>query len=97
MHAVVTPGDALFSNTMPPPSLEDLAGRISPRPVFFVYATPGQGGEAELTHVFYDAAREPKRIWRLPGAGHTGGIEAQPEVYERRVVAFFDKALLTER
>jgi dienelactone hydrolase len=97
VHAVVTPGVALFSNTMPPPSLEDLAGRISPRPVFFVYATPGQGGEAELTQVFYDAAREPKTIWNVPGSAHTGGIEAQRVEYERRVIAFFDKALLTEQ
>ena len=96
VHAVVTPAIALFSNTMPPPSLEDLVGRISPRPVFLVYATPGQGGEAELTELFYDAAREPKTIWRVPGAGHTGGIEARPAEYERRVVGFFDRALAGE-
>jgi hypothetical protein len=93
-HVVVTPGVALFSNGLPPPSLEDLAVRISPRPVFFIYATPGQGGEDELTQVFYDAAREPKVIWRVPGSGHTGGIEARPREYERRVVGFFDDALL---
>jgi uncharacterized protein len=95
-HAVVTPATALFSNDLPPPSLEDLAGRISPRPVFFIYATPGQGGEAELTRIFYDAAREPKTIWRVPGSGHTGGIEARPKEYERRVVGFFDRALLSK-
>jgi uncharacterized protein len=94
VHAVVTPGVALFSNDQPPPSLEDLASRIAPRPVFFVYATPGSGGEAELTEVFHDAAREPKEIWNVPGAEHTGGIEAQPAEYERRVVGFFDRALL---
>ena len=97
VHAVVTPGVALFSNTMPPSSLEDLAGRIAPPPVFFIYAVPGQGGEAELTELYYEAAREPKEIWLVPGAGHTGGIEAQPEEYERRVVGFFDDALLGDR
>lgn len=94
VHAVVTPGVALFSNTLPPPSLEDLVGRIAPRPVAIIYAMPGQGGEAELSQVFYDAGREPKTIWRVPGAGHTGGIEARPAEYERRVVGFFDRALL---
>jgi len=93
VHALVTPAVALFSNTLPPPSLEDLSAQIAPTPVFFVYAMPGQGGEAELTETFYAAAREPKEIWLVPGAGHTGGIEAQPEVYERRVVGFFDDAL----
>jgi dienelactone hydrolase len=96
-HAIVTPAVALFSNSTPPASLEDLAARISPRPVFFIYATPGQGGEAELTQVFYDAAHKPKEIWRVPGSGHTGGIEAQPEEYERRVVGFFDDAILGAR
>ena len=93
-HAIVTPSVALFSNTMPPPGLDDLVARISPRPVFFIYATPGQGGEAELTQTFYEAAREPKAIWRVPGSGHTGGIEARPREYERRVIGFFDDALL---
>ena len=97
VHAVVTPGVALFANDLPPPSLEDLAPRIAPRPVLFVYATPGQGGEAELNEVFYDAAREPKEIWEVPKGSHTGGIEAEPEEYERRVVGFFDRALLGER
>jgi dienelactone hydrolase len=94
VHAVVTPGVALFSNTLPPPSLEDLVGRIAPRPVFIIYAKPGQGGEAELSQAFYEGAREPKTIWQVAGAGHTGGIEAQPREYEQRVIAFFDRALL---
>ena len=94
LHAVVTPAVALFSNGMPPPSLEDLAPEISPTPVFLIYAVPGQGGEAELSQAYYDAAREPKEIWRVPGAGHTGGIEADPAGYERRVIGFFDRALL---
>jgi dienelactone hydrolase len=92
-HAIVTPATALFSNDLPPASLEDLSAKIAPTPVFFIYAVPGQGGEAELTETFYDAAKEPKEIWLVPGAAHTGGIEAQPEKYERRVVGFFDAAL----
>jgi len=94
VHGVVTPAVAVFSSSLPPPSLTDLVGRIAPQPLFIIYAVPGQGGEAELSEVFYDAAREPKTIWRVPGAGHTGGIEAQPAEYERRVVGFFDRALL---
>jgi dienelactone hydrolase len=97
VHAVVTPAVALFSNRLPPPSLEDLSGQIAPTPVFFVYAVPGQGGEAELNETFYEAAQEPKEIWLVPGAEHTGGIEAQPEEYERRIVGFFDDALLDKR
>jgi hypothetical protein len=93
-HTIVTPAIALFSNSTPPASLEDLAARIAPTPFFLIYAVPGQGGEAELTELYFDSAREPKQIWLVPRAGHTGGIEAQPEEYERRVVGFFDDALL---
>jgi len=97
VYAVATPAVALFSSSLPPPSLTDLIGKIAPRPVFLIYAVPGQGGEAELNETFYEAAGNPKEIWNVPGAGHTGGIEAQPEEYERRVVGFFDDALLGKR
>ena len=93
-HAIVTPATAIFSNSLPPQSLEDLSARIAPTPVLFIYTVPGQGGEAELTEAFHAAAREPKDVWLVPGAGHTGGIEARPDEYERRVVGFFDEALL---
>ena len=36
-------------------------------------------------------------MWRVPGSDHTGGFEAQPAEYERRVVAFLDDALLGEK
>ena len=92
--AVLTTGTALFSNDLPPPNLKDLASRIAPRSVFFVYGEKGQPGEIDLNPIFYAAAKEPKAIWEVPNAGHTGGIRAQPAEYERRVVAFFDAALL---
>ena len=91
--AATTVATAVFSNQLPPPSLKDLVGRISPRPVLLIHATKGQGGE-ELNPVYFAAAREPKERWEIPEAGHTGGLEARPEEYERRVVAFLDRALL---
>jgi hypothetical protein len=30
----------------------------------------------------------------VPGAEHTGGIDARPLEYERRVIEFYDAALL---
>ena len=30
----------------------------------------------------------------MPGADHMNGAQAQPREYERRIVAFFDRALL---
>jgi fermentation-respiration switch protein FrsA (DUF1100 family) len=94
-QAVLTTGVALFSNHLPPASLVDLTGRIAPRPVFLIYALHGTGGEEkQLNPKYYAAAGEPKQIWEIPEASHTGGITARPVEYERRVIAFFDDALL---
>jgi uncharacterized protein len=96
-QAVLTTGVALFSNHLPPPSLTDLTGRIAPRPVFLIYALHGTGGEEkQLNPKYYAAAGEPKQIWEIPEASHTGGITARPAEYERRVIGFFDRALLEE-
>jgi fermentation-respiration switch protein FrsA (DUF1100 family) len=92
--SVSTAATAVFSNHLPPPNLNDLVGRIAPRPVFLIYAREGQGGEQELNPRFYAAAREPKTLWGIVGSAHTGGISARPREYERRVVQFFDRALL---
>lgn len=61
--------------------------------MFFIYAGHGAGGE-EFTPNFYAAAGAPKTLWKIPEAAHTGGFQARPHQYERRVVGFFDEALL---
>jgi uncharacterized protein len=89
----ITAATAVFSDDAPPPNLNDVVERIAPRPVFLIYAAGGQGGE-ELSQDFYESAGEPKDIWKVPEGGHVGGAEARPREYERRVIAFFDEALL---
>jgi uncharacterized protein len=84
---VQTSALAIFSGHTPPPSLTSVAPRIAPRAALFIYAQHGVGGE-ELTRTFYERAREPKQLWRVPAAGHTGGLRAAPREYERRVVGF---------
>ena len=94
---LMTGATTLFGNTGPPPPIVDRIGRIAPRPVFLIYAVPGIGGEDYRQPLYHAAAGDPKQIWRVPGSDHTGGIEARPAEYERRVIAFFDRALLDER
>ena len=60
-----------FREAGPPPNLKDLAPRIAPPPVFFIYAARGQGGE-KLSADFYEVAGEPKQLWETD-SGHTGG------------------------
>jgi dienelactone hydrolase/uncharacterized membrane protein YidH (DUF202 family) len=93
--SVITAATAVFSNHAPPPDLAALIGRIAPRPVFLIYTPHGQGAET-LNSAFHAAAREPKTLWEIPEAPHTGGLDARPEEYERRVIAFFDDALLRD-
>jgi hypothetical protein len=85
---------AVFSNGLPPPDLADIIRRIAPRPVLLIYTENGVGGE-ELNQVFHKAAGGIAKLWRVPGSSHLGGMDAQPEEYERRVTDFFDRALLT--
>ncbi len=87
----------VLSGDAPPPSLADAAAQISPRAAFFIYGENGQAIERALNPVYYAAAGEPKEIWQVAGAGHTGGIQARPAEYERRVVAFFEAQLLESR
>jgi fermentation-respiration switch protein FrsA (DUF1100 family) len=91
--AVQTAAVAVMSGTAPPPPLKDLVSHIAPRPVFFIYAGHGAGGE-EFNRDFYDAAGAPKTLWKIPEADHVGGFRARPHEYEQRVIGFFDRALL---
>jgi hypothetical protein len=85
---------ALFSNTAPPPELTELVPRIAPTPLLLIWA-PASGGE-DMNPLYYRLAGRPKAIWAIPEAGHTQGITARPKEYERRVVDFFDRALLSK-
>src|SRR5215203_3404437 len=97
MQGVMTGALTVFSNHGPPPPIVDRIGLIAPRPVFLIYADPGMGGESNRQPKYYAAAGGPKAMWKVPGSEHTGGIDAQPAEYERRVVGFFDRSLLSGR
>ena len=64
--------------------------------MFLIYSGHPLGGE-ELNEQFYAAAGEPKTLWKIADAGHTGGLDTHPEEYEQRVIAFFDRALLLKQ
>jgi uncharacterized protein len=89
---MLTAAIAVFSNHAPPPNLNKLVARISPRPVFLIYSGHPVGGE-ELNATFYASAGQPRTLWRIDDAGHTDGLSRHPAEYERRVIAFFDSAL----
>jgi hypothetical protein len=54
------------------------------------------GGNAEtMNPEYHRRAGGPASIWEIRDAMHIKGITAHPEEYERRVVGFFDSALLS--
>jgi dienelactone hydrolase len=90
-YAVRDLSNSVFQNRLPPENLTRLVPKISPRPIFLIHAGDDDAGHRNPD--YFRAAKEPKQIWEAKG-GHTDGIAEQPDEYERRVVAFFDEALL---
>jgi hypothetical protein len=86
----------VLSDHLPPPDLADLMPRIAPRPVLLIRGLEGNGDES-LNRVYRDAGGPTTTLWEIPRAGHTAGLSAAPAEYERRVVSFFDAALLPAR
>jgi uncharacterized protein len=92
-YAVRTAAVGVFANQTPPHKLESMVGRIAPRPLLLIAAPNSPNGE-DLNRRFIRAAGAPSTLWEIPESKHVGGIVARPAEYERRVVGFFDRALL---
>jgi hypothetical protein len=88
-----TMAGVVLSNHLPPSDLADLMPRIAPRPVLLIRGMQGNGDEA-LNRAYRDAGGPTVTLWEIRRAGHTAGISAAPDEYERRVVGFFDRSLL---
>jgi pimeloyl-ACP methyl ester carboxylesterase len=74
-------------NTLSPVSV---IYKISPRPVLLIYGSKEvslPGGRRQKT-----AAGDNAELWVVEGAGHGNYLRVAPEVYKKRIVAFFDKA-----
>src|ERR671918_745305 len=83
----------VFSGSSPGPPLEERVADISPTPLLLI----GAGGfptEIDFNRHYAQVANEPFEYWELPEVGHTAAVRERPEEYERRVVGFFDEALL---
>jgi dipeptidyl aminopeptidase/acylaminoacyl peptidase len=73
-------------------SPEGCIAQIAPRPVLVF------GGDADptvplpMTKALYEAARDPKELWLVPGAHH-GGYDTSAPDYSTRILQFFTHAL----
>jgi dipeptidyl aminopeptidase/acylaminoacyl peptidase len=94
---VMTPVAALFARRTGA-RLSDfrpvwVVGRISPRPLLLIHGEEDETVPVRHAQLLFDAAGEPKQLWRLPGVGHVGAYFADRPEYVRRVTAFFSDAL----
>jgi hypothetical protein len=92
--ALLNASVGVFSDTAPPESLFDLVPRIAPRPVLFIYAPDGGNATEVLTPDYARIAGPDASLWTVPDAPHIKAIATAPAEYERRVIGFFDDALL---
>jgi fermentation-respiration switch protein FrsA (DUF1100 family) len=76
---------------------EALIGDISPRPVLIIHGEHDNGATTVAdAHRLYAAARDPKELWIVAEAGHCSAHALFPEMYEERVLQFFDRALQSQ-
>ena len=71
----------------------DDIGRISPRPVFIIHGQADRYVPAGVGQELYEAAGEPRVIWKPPGVGHVGAFSQRLGEYAVRVNAFLRQAL----
>jgi uncharacterized protein len=91
--ALKTAAVGVFSNTAVPPKLTDLIPRIAPRPTMFIWA-PNGGNVEWMNPTYTRLAGANSSIWEIDDVRHIRGLAGHPEEYEKRVMGFFDAALL---
>ena len=72
----------------------DLIGKIAPRPVLIIAGTADTIVPYRHAEALYAAAGQPKTLHPVPGAGHGGFVESEPNAYLELLVRFFRQALL---
>ena len=83
----------VFSGHTPAPDLRDAVAGIE-QPVLLIHGRHSQNGTERQYNEVYDAAGGPNvRRWEIANSGHTGGLDAAPREYRRRVLRFFDTTL----
>ena len=87
---------AVVVGTPAPAGVAEVIGHISPRPLMIIATGPDSDIEQRLAQYYFDQAREPKTLWKIPEGQHGTGPIVRPEEYARQITTFFESALLTK-
>jgi len=73
----------------------DAIARISPRPILLIHSADDDNATTPIegARKLFAAAGDPKELWIAPRGGHVGAINAFPDEYRARVLAFLAGAL----
>jgi dienelactone hydrolase len=82
----------LLTSASPPIALRD-AVRAAEDTRFLLVTAGTMPDETRAAEVLQEAAPDRVEVWEVPDAAHTGGLRADPDGWEQRVVGFFDKVL----
>lgn len=74
------------------PDIERAASRLAPRPLLMIHGGRDAYIGPDIARGLYEAAREPKALWLVPGAKHNRCLEMAPEEYRRRLASFVRQA-----
>jgi dienelactone hydrolase len=85
----------LLTGAPRPSTLRAAVARAAPRPVLLIAAGAVED-EAKAAETIRRASPGTVTVWIAEGASHVGGLRAQPEEWERRVVGFLDGALASD-
>jgi alpha-beta hydrolase superfamily lysophospholipase len=66
-------------------------------PILIIAGTDDLHTTLDDTRALYAAAREPKELWLISGAGHEDYLRVAGDAYRMRVVQFLDRALQSDR
>lgn len=72
-------------------SVERAATLLAPRPLLMIHGERDNYIGPDIARGLFDAAREPRELWLVPGAKHNRCREQDPETYSRRLLQFFDR------
>jgi fermentation-respiration switch protein FrsA (DUF1100 family) len=67
--------------------------RISPRPIFLIHGDRDEIIPCRMSERLYAKAREPKKLWIVPGAGHLALPLSERGRYEKDISDFFTAAI----
>ena len=71
-----------------------LVSGLAPKPLLIIHGLSDVGVPVVEAEAVYQAARQPKQIWRVAGAAHASCYYVASEEYTNRVAEFFQNAFL---